>query len=166
MLRSRFRGDLLTLPNVLYNNEMVTLLNLARVFVIASCSANSVLAESNTSNLIERTITEEGLRTWTDNTGNHQVRGRLVGVGPRHVRIHKTTGRNTTVPIHQLGRTDVAYVARIRQPVVSQTRKVANNADVCPRPPKSEQSLRKWTDNTGQYQIQGQLVEIGPPAVW
>jgi hypothetical protein len=50
------------------------------------------------------------MRTWTDNTGNFQIRGRLVVVGKTHVRILKETGKFTTVPFGRLSQADLAFV--------------------------------------------------------
>lgn len=52
----------------------------------------------------------EGMRLWTDNTGEFQVRARLVVVGKTHVRLLKDTGKFTTVPYSRLSQTDLAYV--------------------------------------------------------
>jgi hypothetical protein len=50
------------------------------------------------------------MRTWTDNTGNYQIRGRLVVIGKTHVRILKETGKYTTVPFTRLSQADLAFV--------------------------------------------------------
>jgi hypothetical protein len=50
------------------------------------------------------------LRLWTDNTGKHQVWGRLVTVTATHVRLLKETGKHTTVPFERLSRSDLAFV--------------------------------------------------------
>ncbi len=51
-------------------------------------------------------------RLWTDNTGKYRVRGRLVVVGPTHVRILKENGKFTTVPYGRLSQADLAFVKR------------------------------------------------------
>jgi hypothetical protein len=50
------------------------------------------------------------MRTWTDNTGNYQIRGRLVVIGKTHVRILKESGKYTTVPFTRLSQADLAFV--------------------------------------------------------
>jgi hypothetical protein len=54
--------------------------------------------------------TDDGLRLWTDNTGKHQVRARLVMVLDGKVRLEKETGRFTTVPFERLSLGDLAFV--------------------------------------------------------
>ena len=50
------------------------------------------------------------LRLWTDNTGRYSCRGRLVAVSANHVRIVKSNGRTTTVPLTRLRRADLGFV--------------------------------------------------------
>ena len=52
----------------------------------------------------------DGMRLWSDNTGEFQVRARLVVVGKTHVRLLKDTGKFTTVPYSRLSQTDLAFV--------------------------------------------------------
>jgi SLA1 homology domain 1, SHD1 len=54
--------------------------------------------------------TESAMRQWTDNTGLHHVRARLVEVGSDHVRLLKETGKYTTVPFSRLSQGDLAFV--------------------------------------------------------
>jgi len=58
-------------------------------------------------------ISAEGqlpVRTWNDNTGTFQVEGRLIAILPDHVRLLKTNGRTTTVPMRRLSEADATYV--------------------------------------------------------
>jgi hypothetical protein len=50
------------------------------------------------------------MRTWIDNTGKYEIRGRLVVVGKTHVRILKESGKFTTVPFGRLSQADLAFV--------------------------------------------------------
>ena len=55
----------------------------------------------------------DSIRTWTDVTGKHQVRGRmkLILLAENKVRILKTTGKYTTVPLSKLSLADRQFVA-------------------------------------------------------
>jgi len=57
-----------------------------------------------------KTDAADGMRLWTDNTGEFQVRARLVVVGKTHVRLLKDTGKFTTVAYSRLSQTDLAFV--------------------------------------------------------
>jgi hypothetical protein len=66
------------------------------------------------------------LRLWTDDSGLFQVQGRLIAILDGKVRILKTTGRTTTVPLARLSRADRAYVEQVSaQPEGSLAAKVA-----------------------------------------
>jgi hypothetical protein len=52
-------------------------------------------------------------REWNDNTGTFQIEGRLVAILDGQVRILKTTGRTTTVPMRRLSEDDQNYVAEV-----------------------------------------------------
>lgn len=54
----------------------------------------------------------DAMRTWTDNTGNYQVRARLVQVNESSVRLLKDTGSYTTVPNRRLSPADLEFVSR------------------------------------------------------
>jgi hypothetical protein len=56
------------------------------------------------------------LRQWTDDSGLFQIRGRLIAILDGKVRILKTTGRTTTVPLARLSAADRQYVARLDPP--------------------------------------------------
>jgi len=58
------------------------------------------------------------MRLWTDNTGKHQVRARLVALLDGKVRLEKETGRFTTVPLTRLSVADLAFV-RDQTPVLA-----------------------------------------------
>ena len=53
------------------------------------------------------------LREWRDDTGRHGTEGRLVEVRADRVRILKTSGRHTTVPMARLSRADRDHVAGV-----------------------------------------------------
>ena len=53
-------------------------------------------------------------RLWTDDTGMHQIRGRVAQVLPGHVRILKENGRYTTVPFSRLSEADLAFVKSLQ----------------------------------------------------
>jgi hypothetical protein len=67
-----------------------------------------------------RPAAADGMRLWTDNTGKHQVRARLVMVLDGKVRLEKETGRFTTVPFERLSMGDLAFV-RHQAPAVAST---------------------------------------------
>lgn len=50
------------------------------------------------------------MRSWKDNTGTFEVEGRLIGIGPDHVRLLKPSGKTTTVPKRRLSQDDAQYV--------------------------------------------------------
>ena len=50
------------------------------------------------------------VRMWNDNTGTFQVEGRLIAILPDHVRLLKSNGRTTTVPLRRLSESDAKYV--------------------------------------------------------
>ncbi len=50
------------------------------------------------------------MRTWQDDTGDYQVRGKLVKIMPDKVRLLKDTGKYTTVPMDRLSQADLEYV--------------------------------------------------------
>jgi hypothetical protein len=54
-----------------------------------------------------------GYRTWTDNTGHHQVVASLESLDGNHVRLRKEGGRFTTVPLNRLGLDELHYVQRL-----------------------------------------------------
>jgi hypothetical protein len=56
------------------------------------------------------------VRQWTDDSGLFQIRGRLIAILDGKVRILKTTGRTTTVPLARLSAADREYVARLAPP--------------------------------------------------
>jgi SLA1 homology domain 1, SHD1 len=49
-------------------------------------------------------------RTWTDNTGDYRVKGRLVMIYPDRIRLLKDNGKYSTVPYTRLSETDQDYV--------------------------------------------------------
>ena len=55
-------------------------------------------------------LTSTELRTWTDNTLKHSIRGRLLWVRNGKVRIVKETGRTTTLPTARLSKVDRQFV--------------------------------------------------------
>ena len=55
----------------------------------------------------------EPVRRWIDSTGRHETIGRLVEVHSDRVRILKTNGRYTTVPMQHLSQHDRAYAATV-----------------------------------------------------
>jgi hypothetical protein len=62
-------------------------------------------------------VNRDGMRLWTDNTGNYRVTARLVSVTKTHVRLLKDTGKYTTVSFERLSRADLAFV--FSQPAAS-----------------------------------------------
>jgi SLA1 homology domain 1, SHD1 len=53
------------------------------------------------------------LRHWIDNSGQFQVKARLISILDGRVRLLKETGRTTTVPVERLSAADQTYVAQI-----------------------------------------------------
>jgi len=49
-------------------------------------------------------------RLWSDNTGTFEVEGRLIAIMPDHIRLLKSNGRTTTVPMRRLSEADAKYV--------------------------------------------------------
>jgi hypothetical protein len=52
-------------------------------------------------------------RTWTDNSGQYRVQGRLILILDGKVRLLKESGRTTTVPLDRLSPADLNYVERV-----------------------------------------------------
>jgi hypothetical protein len=52
-------------------------------------------------------------RLWTDNSGQFRVTGRLILILDGKVRLLKTTGRTTTVPLDRLSTADREYVEQV-----------------------------------------------------
>lgn len=55
-------------------------------------------------------VENEAMRVWHDDTGEYEVRGRLILVLPGKVRLLKETGRTTTVPLDRLSPADLEYL--------------------------------------------------------
>jgi hypothetical protein len=49
-------------------------------------------------------------RLWLDNTGNFQIRARLVGIEDGAIRLLKDSGKTSTVPLRRLSAADRQYV--------------------------------------------------------
>jgi hypothetical protein len=52
----------------------------------------------------------QAVREWTDNTGLYRTQGKLVAIGDDHVRLRKTNGRLSTVPMRRLSKADQQFV--------------------------------------------------------
>lgn len=65
------------------------------------------------------------VREWSDDSGHFQVRGRLLAILDGKVRILKTTGRTTTVPLSRLSTADQEYVAGVARPAEQAVPQVA-----------------------------------------
>ena len=61
------------------------------------------------------------VRRWIDNTGRHETIGRLVEVHGSSVRLLKSNGRYTTVPVERLSPHDQRYVEAIDTQIVATT---------------------------------------------
>jgi SLA1 Homology Domain 1 (SHD1) protein len=66
-----------------------------------------------------RPAAADAMRLWTDNTGRHQVRARLVTVFDGKARLLKENGHFTTVPFARLSAADLAFVQRQTPTVAS-----------------------------------------------
>jgi hypothetical protein len=71
-------------------------------------------------------ISAEGqlpVRNWSDNTGTYRIEGRLIAILDGQVRVLKSTGKTTTVPMRRLSDADKKYVEEviIRQKVAEST---------------------------------------------
>ncbi len=53
------------------------------------------------------------VRHWSDNTGTYQIEGRLIAILDGHVRVLKSTGKTTTVPMRRLSDADRKYVEEV-----------------------------------------------------
>jgi hypothetical protein len=65
------------------------------------------------------------VREWSDDSGLFQISGRLVAIVDGKVRILKTTGRTTTVPLSRLSVADRQYVAEVTHTAESAATQVA-----------------------------------------
>jgi hypothetical protein len=63
--------------------------------------------------LFGQSRTPAGMRVWTDNTGKYQTAGRLVVIAKTHVRLLKSNGRYSTVPLTRLSGSDLDYVLAV-----------------------------------------------------
>jgi hypothetical protein len=70
----------------------------------------------------------EPVRRWIDATGRHQTIGRLVEVHPDRIRILKSTGHYTTVPLERLSRHDQSYVTQVGERIAAQRPAVTDTA--------------------------------------
>jgi hypothetical protein len=53
------------------------------------------------------------VRSWSDNTGSFAIEGRLIELLDGRIRILKTSGRTTTVPLRRLSDADRRYVEEV-----------------------------------------------------
>jgi hypothetical protein len=58
------------------------------------------------------TIENDPMRTWRDDTGEFEVRAKMVLLLDGKVRLLKDTGKFTTVPLGRLSPADLSYVRR------------------------------------------------------
>jgi hypothetical protein len=70
----------------------------------------------------------EPVRRWIDSTGRHQTIGRLVEVQPDRIRILKSNGHYTTVPLERLSRHDQSYVTQVGERIAAQRPAVTDTA--------------------------------------
>ena len=70
----------------------------------------------------------EPVRRWIDATGRHQTIGRLVEVHPDRIRILKSNGHYTTVPLERLSRHDQSYVTQVGERIAAQRPAVTDTA--------------------------------------
>ncbi|HEX4144003.1 MAG TPA: SHD1 domain-containing protein [Pirellulales bacterium] len=78
----------------------------------SSAVTGSETEVASTPSVADHPLPADGMRLWTDNTGKHQVRARLVMVLDGKIRLQKETGRFTTVPFERLSLGDLAFVRR------------------------------------------------------
>ncbi len=57
-------------------------------------------------------LLDTSMRSWTNNTGEYSVQGKLEGVVNNSVRIRKTNGNTSTVRLYDLSSSDITYVLR------------------------------------------------------
>ncbi len=50
------------------------------------------------------------MRNWVDNTGTYRCVGRVIQVGPHQIRLMKSNGRNSTVPMSRLSPADKQFI--------------------------------------------------------
>jgi hypothetical protein len=72
--------------------------------------------------------TPEPVRQWIDSTGRHQTIGRLVEVHPDRVRILKSNGHYTTVPLERLSRHDLSYVTQVGERIAAKRPAITDTA--------------------------------------
>jgi len=70
----------------------------------------------------------EPVRRWIDATGRHQTIGRLVEVHPDRIRILKSNGHYTTVPLERLSRHDQSYVTQVGERIAAKRPAVTDTA--------------------------------------
>jgi hypothetical protein len=70
----------------------------------------------------------EPVRRWIDSTGRHQTIGRLVEVHPDRIRILKSNGHYTTVPLERLSRHDQSYVTQVGERIAAKRPAVTDTA--------------------------------------
>ena len=70
-------------------------------------------AADDADDLFGQQRTPDGMRVWTDNTGSYQTVGRLVVIAKTHVRLLKSNGRYSTVPLTRLSEADLDYVMAV-----------------------------------------------------
>ena len=62
----------------------------------------------------------DGMRLWTDDTGQYRIRGRLAIIGEDSIQILKENGRYTTVPLSRLSSADVQFIKQQTQLTATQ----------------------------------------------
>jgi hypothetical protein len=66
-----------------------------------------------------------GMRVWTDDTGKFKTVGRLVVIAKHHIRLLKSNGRHSTVPLNRLSNTDLDFVMAVAKRI-SDSKQVAS----------------------------------------
>jgi hypothetical protein len=72
------------------------------------------------------------MRQWTDNTGNFSCQGRLIRFYEGQVRLLKSNGRTTTVPLARLSTGDLEFVNRQASAQQSEVGKTVQTSAIIP----------------------------------
>ncbi|MCL2304758.1 MAG: SHD1 domain-containing protein [Planctomycetaceae bacterium] len=129
------------------------------------------------------------MRTWTDRTGQFTVEAEFVRWDNGNVHLRKTNGKEITLPMLQLAPEDLGYVMNLLQTQLSPSdmAKVINSLHAqmsqlrsgtgtnrpkpgtaptkttitsAKSPPVAAKEKRTWTDSTGQFNVEAELVRV------
>jgi hypothetical protein len=102
------------------------------------------------------------VRVWTDSTGRHQIRARMLEMVEGKVRLMTEDGRLGLARIERLSAPDRAFVAEFREvaSLASLDADTTNSPNLRISPDVVYGKTKTWTDNTGRHQVQARLCQI------